>query len=113
MAEAATVVVAAEVSTAAAALVAGDFMAVADFPAVATMVAPTAVITVADTAMVEAAVLTATAEDPATRAVVVPMEECVAQPAPTIHGHPKVKAFATHPPAGILLNPAAPTQVVG
>ena len=112
MAEAATVVVAAEVSTAAAALVAGDFMA-ADFRGAASMVAPTAVITVADTAMVEAAVLTATAEDPATRAVVVPMEECVAQPAPTIHGHPKVKAFATHPPAGILLNPAAPTQVVG
>lgn len=108
MAEVAATAVVAEGSTAAVALAAGDLM-VADFLAVATVVAPTAVITVADTPA-DAALTAATVEDPATRVVAAPTEECAARPAPTTPGPRKVRAFATHHPAGIRLRAPVTAQ---
>lgn len=107
-------VVATVVEAVASMVAVADFMA-EGFPAAAT-VSPTAVITVADT--VERAALTAViAEGMAPMAAAVllavaaPTEECAAPLAPTMPGHPKVEAFATHPPAGMGLSPAA--AVVG
>jgi hypothetical protein len=108
MAEAVVTVAA---STAVVALAAEDSVA-ADFPAAAFVVARTAVITEADTAMDAVLMAVATAEEVAPMAAAV-TEECTAPPVPITLGHPKVGVFATHPQAGIRLNPAAPTPVVG
>ncbi len=106
----ATVGVVAEVSTAVAAALVAEASMAADFPAVATVVARTAVITVEDTPGDAALTAAATAEDPATRVAAVPMVECAAPPAPITPGHPKVKAFATHRPAGIRLKDLVAVQ---
>jgi hypothetical protein len=105
MAEAVAMAEAGEASTVAVVLAAADFMA-AGFLAVVSTAARMAAITVADTA-VRAALPAVIAEDLAMRAAGAPTEAYTALPAPIMPGHPKVEAFATQPPAGMGLKPAA------